>query len=465
MMRRGERVQKLERTKQRKKFRIASRHVGAVCLALCVMAVIFLSHIVSRPLETAQAVSLARIPKITITDLEQGKPSAYSAPKLISYTSASSSSFHGHDELNPTHNLWDDSAVLPAWMKDYFAWHAQERSLLAAGNYQSQRFLVLRCLATDQTCGGASDRLKPLPILIKLAAQSKRLFFVYWSRPCMLEEFLVPVPGGLNWTVPEWLVPELNGAKSRLYTKVSLIISRIQSTCFLRLSPVYVIMQVTTVATGVNRSNLIVCARVQDQHGGSEIYNKLEGDRAYRKVYRSLFHILFAPSQPVAASLQQEMNDAGLVSGAYAAAHLRTAYGNHPLQPRQIRRASVNAINCASHLRPGGPIYFASDSREATKGVERWQKQQDKPVVMIVPDAESLHLDKAASQRPSDYYNIFVDLYLLANADCISHGQGGFGRFGVLLSRNASCFFKYFAEGQYVSCDWKDAPDPSLSAS
>jgi hypothetical protein len=42
-------------------------------------------------------------------------------------------------------------------------------------------------------------------------------------------------------------------------------------------------------------------------------------------VYRSLFHLLFAPSPPVAASLQKEMNDAGLVSGAYAAAHLRTA--------------------------------------------------------------------------------------------------------------------------------------------
>jgi hypothetical protein len=223
------------------------------------------------------------------------------------------------------------------------------------------------------------------------------------------------------------------------------------------LSPISLIFKVTTVVKGVNRTNLIVCARIQDQHGGSEIYNQLEGDRAYRKVYRSLFHLLFTPSPPVAASLEEEMNDAGLVSGAYAATHLRTAYGNHPLKPRQIRHASVNAINCASQLRPGGPIYFASDSREATKSMERWRKEQGKPVVTIVHETEALHLDKAASQRPSDYYNIFVDLYLLANADCISHGQGGFGRFGVLLSRNASCFFKFFAEGQYVVCDWKDA--------
>jgi hypothetical protein len=222
---------------------------------------------------------------------------------------------------------------------------------------------------------------------------------------------------------------------------------------------------VTTIAKGVNRTNLIACARIQDQHGGSEIYNALEGDRAYRKVYRSLFHLLFAPSPPVAASLRKEMKDAGLVSGSYAAAHLRTAYGNHPLKGRKIRRASVNAIDCASQLRPGGPIYFASDSRDATKDVERWRKQQGKPIVTIVPETEALHLDKATSQRPSDYYNIFVDLYLLANADCISHGQGGFGRFGVLLSRNASCLFKYFAEGQYVKCDWKGAPNASLSAS
>jgi hypothetical protein len=463
----GERVQKLERSKQRTKFRIASRHgyVVLVCLlALPVMAVILLSHSVPRPVETTQAAArLAELPKLTIIDLEdqEGKQrakttTAISTPKL-SYTSvasssssSSSSSWHSPDDLNPTHhNLWHNSTVLPAWMKEYFAWHAQEIRLLTAENYPLHKFLVLRCLATDQTCGGASDRLKPLPILIKLAAQSKRLFFIYWSRPCLLEEFLVPAPGGLNWTVPEWLVPELTDKKSsRLYTKV------------------------TTVAKGVNRSTPIVCARIQDQHGGSEIYNQLEGgDRAYRKVFRSLFHnVLFAPSPPVAALLEQEMNKAGLVPGAYVAAHLRTAYGTHPLEPRHIRRASVNAINCASHLRPaaGGPIYFASDSREATQGMERIARKQPgkAAVVTIVPETEALHLDKAASTRPWDYYNIFVDLYLLANANCISHGQGGFGRFGVLLSRNASCFFKYFAEGQYVTCDWKDVPNASsLSAS
>jgi hypothetical protein len=96
--------------------------------------------------------------------------------------------------------------------------------------------------------------------------------------------------------------------------------------------------------------------------------------------------------------------------------------------------------------------------------MKRLWKQQGKPVVTILRDTEALHLDKADSKRASDYYNVFVDLYLLANADCISHGQGGFGRLGVLLSRNASCFFKYFTEGQYVMCDWKDAPDASLPA-
>jgi hypothetical protein len=231
MVRRGERVQNLERTKPRKKFRIPSRLLALVCLALPVMAVIFLSHSVSRTHGTTQVVSLVKTPKFTIIDVEPGKQiaktTAHYVPKL-SYTSASSSSssLYGLDELNSGHNLWDDSIVFPSWMKEYFAWHAQERSLLTAENYQSQRFLVLRCLASDQTCGGASDRLKPLPILIKLAAQSKRLFLIYWSRPCMLEEFLVPVPGGLNWTVPEWLLPELAGVKSsRLYTKVSFMIS------------------------------------------------------------------------------------------------------------------------------------------------------------------------------------------------------------------------------------------------
>jgi hypothetical protein len=220
----GERVKTLERTKQPRKFRIG-RNVGFLCLALPVVAVIFLSHRVSRPVESTHvSVSLVNRPKVTIIDLEQqmekAETTTHAALPKLSYTSLT---LHDHnEEQNPAHNLWDNSTEIPPWMKEYFRWHAQELRLLTAENYKSQKCLVLRCLATDQTCGGASDRLKPLPILIKLAAQSKRIFFIYWSRPCLLEEFLVPVAGGLNWTVPEWLVPELaRGKSTKLYTKVS----------------------------------------------------------------------------------------------------------------------------------------------------------------------------------------------------------------------------------------------------
>jgi len=439
----GDRVKRLElRRHKPKKFRIGKR-LGILCLvAWPLVTVLVLS--LHAPATTQDSPAL--VLPVHVEQAETITMAQRSAPPTRSDSSVRSD----NNTNNNTKHAWENSTALPLWMKEYVRWHADQRELLTPDTYAAHKFLVLRCLQTDATCGGASDRLKPLPILVKLAAQSNRLLMIYWNHPCLLQEFLLPPAGGLDWTVPEWMVPQLvassSSKSSRLYTKVA------------------------TITKGVHRPTPIVVCRIQDQHGGSEMYNSLESgadsgsvQRAYRKVYRSLFQILFEPSPAVAAALQREMSEAGLVPGQYAAAHLRTAYGNHPIPTRQIRRVAVNAVNCASRLRPGGPVYFTSDSRTANAAMERLAKQQGKSIVSIVRDTEPLHLDKAGSVIPLDYYSIFVDLYLLANADCISHGQGGFGRFGVLLSRNASCFSKFFTAGQYVMCEWKEKDAPEAS--
>jgi hypothetical protein len=217
-------------------------------------------------------------------------------------------------------------------------------------------------------------------------------------------------------------------------------------------------------------------ARVQDQHGGSSYYNRKEQelrggeggipDRYFRKVFRSLFHALFEPSPAVRAELERHMSALQLVTGRYVAAHVRARYGSRPLAEQYVGPTAVNAVNCASQLvsaTEGGAIdkvLFLSDSDEAVQAVERYRQRQNLPVVttngLHDSSADPLHLDKAQSRVAADYYRVFVDLYLLANAQCVSHGQGGFGRFGVLLSNDAQCFNKYIAQGRFVECKWKD---------
>jgi hypothetical protein len=54
-----------------------------------------------------------------------------------------------------TTNLWETSSasVLPKWMKEYFSWHQDSLARLNETNYESQRYLVMRCLQIDDKCG------------------------------------------------------------------------------------------------------------------------------------------------------------------------------------------------------------------------------------------------------------------------------------------------------------------------
>ncbi len=114
--------------------------------------------------------------------------------------------YEEYDSVKLGVNLWERSKKLPSWMKKYFKWHKkQRRSMLNPENWKSMRLLVMECLQHQPKCGGTSDRLKPLPTLIRIAASTQRFLMIHWTRPCRLEEFLLPPKGGLDWRVPDWL--------------------------------------------------------------------------------------------------------------------------------------------------------------------------------------------------------------------------------------------------------------------
>jgi hypothetical protein len=333
---------------------------------------------------------------------------------------------------------------LPDWADEYLKWHAIQRTKMSLTS--SHQYLIYTCLQSDVSCGGLSDRIKSLPYFLLLAAKSKRIFLIYWNRPCRLEEFWIPPLDGLDWTTPEWLVNKLvHDRRIPLATTHSNILHH--------------------VANSGNTPTPILTVRLQDQHGGSDYYNAqqlgAEGPRAFRRSFRALVDKCFVPTPPLARAIHLAMARLQLVPGQYTAAHFRAKYNEiHPLSNKIVKSLARNAINCASELRRSveEPIFFASDSQVAMQSVSEYREITSRPIVMSSSNTlhEPLHLDKATSTSPSDYYTIFVDLFVLSNANCIAHGQGGYGRLAVLLSHNASCFKTMITGGRIVECKWKE---------
>ena len=54
----------------------------------------------------------------------------------------------------------------------------------------------------------------------------------------------------------------------------------------------------------------------------------------------------------------------------------------------------------------------------------------------------------------TSYYKIFSDIWLMSHGQCISYGQGGYGRFGYLLQQqqSSSCYMNYFQQSQFILC-------------
>jgi len=335
------------------------------------------------------------------------------------------------------------SKEFPRWMKTYFNWHRKRRLSLNETNWKSQKYLMLRCTHEDKKCGGLADRLKPLPYMILLAARHRRLFMIRWNTPTKLEEFLVP--NKLNWSVPDWMEEHLlNDEVSRVSKLTAAKFSNFKKK---------------------DKDTMVVEGRIQDILGGAEYYEKTVTDpnETYEKVYHLLFKALFKPSPPIQALIDAKMKTDGLSPGKYAVAHYRAFYGiegeKHKRGKQQLIHLAINAANCASAFHPGDPVYFASDSKSAVDAVKQYAKTENRPISVLDGD-EALHIDKFSPENrtpPSDFYSVFVDLLLMANGNCVTYGQGGFGRFALLLSNNATCFGRHIYKGQPAKCEWKSA--------
>jgi hypothetical protein len=217
-----------------------------------------------------------------------------------------------------------------------------------------------------------------------------------------------------------------------------------------------------------SRTNVpLVRSRFQDYHAGMWWYDAqlVEEEPTFNQLFHDIWKLTFTPSPNVRTVIETEMQRMGLKPGAYTAAHLRVLYAMKDRSEIIKRQWAKNALNCASELRPQTPIFFTSDSSNATYYAKLYATEHKATLATRIPNPNPpLHLDKVPDwrKRPlSDFYDAFVDLYILAQADCVTYNKGGYGLFGLLMSRNASCGVRQDAIDRnriFNPCHWVDDP-------
>jgi hypothetical protein len=353
---------------------------------------------------------------------------------------------------NRSSSLWEDSVRLPQWMKNYFAWHSEQRKLVNEENWQSFRYVAMVCLEDAPHCGGTSDRLRPLPFMIRVAAETKRLLFIQWEKPAPLEAFLVPPVGGMDWRAPDWLTKQLHAKGNQVVSTVKQVVRSTHDS-----------------------DEIIVRAKMQVHDHGNNYYNE-QGQKdgepidAFRQHYRDCWYVLFTPAPPIAKMIEDDLEKMQLVPGEYAFAHVRANYGIEDVgrEPALVKNWSRNALNCVSSLRPGGPFFFSSDSAYAKEVAIEYGKERNTKVVARTDTAPPLHLDLVEdwkSREPAEFYDIFVDLYLMSMGHCMSYNMGGYGKWGLLLSgRDFTCNIRHWTKGvgkhtaDENGCNWTNNP-------
>jgi hypothetical protein len=207
---------------------------------------------------------------------------------------------------------------------------------------------------------------------------------------------------------------------------------------------------------------------LQANDGGEGAFLKLfhrfnETSPPYPDFYGDMFRMLFRPSPPVSKLIVRHMRENSLFPGNYSAAQYRAYYQYETkksrLPPSEVRSHAQNAVRCARRLLPNHTIYFSSDAALAERLAAEYGRSHSYPVALqrrpgppvgASSSKEPLHLDRdsrgtraATSPPPAAFYDVFVDLWIMGNARCVTHGIGGFGRWARLLSHDPRCSSKH----------------------
>lgn len=355
---------------------------------------------------------------------------------------------------------------LPSWAREYFAWHTVMReqypdTALFQQDNNGPNVLVKICI---KHCGGSFDRLGKIHGTLALAAQTNRVILFKWCNPMDLEHFLVP--NLINWTAPIGVLPDCDYLKEHFSSIRPFGSTKPKKTTLLPW------------AKGVQER---VVMRTKQNVQTSAFPKDMRLDE--NGMYGIMFGALFRPSVGVQARIDKVYRDLDIASGNYSAAHLRVRHPGFAGSTSQTERgyqfegktkemstkAALKAVLCTAKLlrTPEEPIYFMSDSSELVeyiayddnKSGEKGnatahnQTELDSKVSTIkqmyrlisrnVTEFPTLHIDNCcAGDSPEEYMDTFVDLYLAANARCVSFGVGNFAYMATMIS-GTTCLNKH----------------------
>ena len=373
----------------------------------------------------------------------------------------------------PCHSIDPSSScALPPWMQNYFQWHTQQLANISnASDWMTLRLLVVRCLSEDR-CGGTADRLKGLPVYLAIAAQTKRLLFLRWTRPFPLESFLLPYQ--LNWTIPDALdqLLLLNHEADSGGTKNGRTRSRKRRTQFEKLvrlakdPRVWLVEGVVQLSGGDG-----LFEKVFQELGGAS--SSLTSPGRPSEFFHDMFLALFRPAPNLRRMVEMNMQILNLRPNQFVTAHIRAKYPGEPYRETWnttiLKISVIHALDCASSLAPTLPVYVAGDAVRALEVAQDYGRHRTSsyPIVSLLdidglPREDPPHLNFATRENPSAFFSIFADLILMSQSRCVAFGAGGFGRFGSLASFNSSCQIAHSGHGVLNDCTTASSGAASL---
>jgi hypothetical protein len=276
-----------------------------------------------------------------------------------------------------------------------------------------------------------------------MASSQGRFLLIHWTKPAPLETFLLPPQLGLDWRFPPWLLDEFHQDDNN------------------RLAP----MESKIINYGANPQVRWVRAKYQSHNHGQEYYdrNRVDAkDPTYAQVYHDLWRVCFTPAPAIAGRIETQMEGLGLIPGRYVSTHIRALYGVEKRENNLVLWWTRNAIHCVTAKFPVSaprstiamPILFVSDSTYATEMASAYAQQQNiQGVVHRNHNGQQpLHLEKNVNSRNlEDFYDTFVDVYMIAMSRCTAYNMGGYGRWGSMMGYNSSCVF--FMKANMIACD------------
>ncbi|KAG7345496.1 hypothetical protein IV203_033027 [Nitzschia inconspicua] len=378
--------------------------------------------------------------------------------------------------------LWEHSPILPPWMKNYFVWHRQQRQFLHQhrNQWHTLRYYLVECTERYPNCGGAADRLGPLPFHVQFAAASRRLILYHWTTPAPLESFLLPPRKGVDWRLPSWLHQHFDNELS---------FPNMRNRRHRKNKNVTVALDLQDLVDSLQDDRLLVRAKIQSHDHGASNFDDMvfwkkasfshQNDRnvssflgpTFQQVFHDLWRVFFTPTPIIASKIHEQMTFLGLYPpGSYIAMHLRVLYGKRPLTDAEIVSWTRNMIHCTLQYlvpvfhqeanfttqRPTIPtLLFVSDSKQATNEAVKYGEFLRIPLVArsTAMNQNPLHLEKDVRQtvpaqngstgffNVDELYDTFIDIYTLGLSQCVAYQAGGFGRWGSMMSYNSTCFF------------------------